>query len=65
MISDDDLARMAGPNDHSRIRVKRLDDDPALPWDERHRRLSEHHLRETTFLIARIRELATAVRASR
>ncbi len=56
---------MADPDDFSWICVKALDDDAALPWEERHRRLSEHHVRETTFLIARIRQLAGLLRALR
>ena len=41
----------------TRIPIKKYEDDPSLPWQERYRRLEAHHLEETSFLIARIGEL--------
>ena len=40
------------------IKVPRYTMDESLPWEERYRQLEEHHIRETTFLIEKVRELA-------
>lgn len=40
------------------IKVKRYVDDPSLSWEERYKRLEEHHMKETTFLIEEVRNLA-------
>ncbi len=47
------------------IKVPRYEDDPNLPWEERYRRLEEHHIAETTFLIAEVRKLAKRLDDSR
>jgi hypothetical protein len=39
------------------IKVKRYKDDQTKSWEERYRELEKHHLEETTFLIAKIREI--------
>ena len=39
------------------IRVARYRDDEALSWEERYKRLEQHHIEETSFLIERIRTL--------
>lgn len=39
------------------IRVKQYKDDESLSWEERYKRLSEHHIEETTFLVNKVREL--------
>lgn len=43
--------------DYSWIKVKRYVDDPSLSWEERYRRLEEHHEKETKFLIAEVERL--------
>jgi hypothetical protein len=44
-------------NSYSWIKVPKYKDDATLTWEERYKRLDEHHIRETTFLIDKIREL--------
>jgi len=44
-------------NSYSWIKVPKYKDDPTLTWEERYKRLDEHHITETTFLIDKIREL--------
>ena len=39
------------------IRVARYRDDETLSWEERYKRLEQHHVEETTFLIERVRAL--------
>ena len=39
------------------IRVARYRDDDTLTWEERYKRLEQHHIEETSFLIERIRTL--------
>jgi hypothetical protein len=39
------------------IKVKRFVDDPSLTWEERYKLLEEHHTKETSFLIDKIREM--------
>ena len=39
------------------IRVARYRDDETLSWEERYNRLEQHHVKETTFLIERVRTL--------
>jgi hypothetical protein len=39
------------------IKVKRYKDDEDLTWEERYRRLEEHHIDETNFLIDKIRDI--------
>lgn len=39
------------------IRVARYRDDETLSWEERYKRLEQHHIEETSFLIERIRTL--------
>ena len=43
---------------HRWIKVPRYIMDESKSWEERYRQLEEHHLRETTFLIDKVRELA-------
>ncbi|PTR00892.1 hypothetical protein C8P68_101121 [Mucilaginibacter yixingensis] len=45
-------------NSYKWIKVPRYVDDESLTWEERYKRLDEHHVRETTFLVEKIRELA-------
>jgi len=40
------------------IKVPRYVMDESLTWEERYRQLDEHHVRETTFLIEELRNLA-------
>jgi hypothetical protein len=40
------------------IKVPRYKDDPSLSWEDRYKALEAHHVKETSFLIAKIRELA-------
>jgi hypothetical protein len=39
------------------IKVKKYTDDETLTWEERYKRLEEHHIEETSFLINKIREI--------
>jgi hypothetical protein len=39
------------------IKVPRYKDDASLSWEERYKALDAHHIKETSFLIAKIREL--------
>ena len=39
------------------IKVPRYTDDESLTFEERLKRLQEHHIKETTFLIEKVREL--------
>ena len=41
------------------IKVKRYVMDESLTWEQRYRQLEQHHLEETTFLIDKVRELAS------
>ena len=43
---------------HRWIKVPRYVMDESKTWEERYRQLEEHHVRETTFLIDKVRELA-------
>ena len=43
------------------IKVPRYEMDELLSWEERYRRLDEHHVRETTFLIEEVRRLAVRI----
>lgn len=45
------------------IKSGRHRDDPSLSWEERHRILEEHHVKETTFLIDEVRRLAKEIDA--
>lgn len=40
------------------IKVKRYVDDTSLSWEERYKRLEQHHMEETTFLINKVRQMA-------
>jgi hypothetical protein len=42
------------------IKVPRYVMDESKSWQERYRELEHHHIQETTFLIAKVRELAAA-----
>lgn len=39
------------------IKVKKYSDDETLTWEERYKKLEEHHIEETSFLINKIREI--------
>ena len=39
------------------IKVKKYKDDDILTWEERYKRLEEHHIEETSFLIDKIRNI--------
>jgi hypothetical protein len=39
------------------IKVKRYEDDTTLSWEERYKRLLDHHEKETKFLIQKVREM--------
>ena len=39
------------------IKVKKYKDDATLSWEERYRKLEQHHIEETTFLITKIRNI--------
>ena len=43
------------------IKVTRSAMDKSLPWEERYRQLDDHHVRETSFLIAEVRRLAAKI----
>lgn len=45
-------------NTYKWIKVPKYVDDPNLSWKERYKKLEEHHIKETEFLIAKTRELA-------
>jgi hypothetical protein len=47
---------------HNWIKVKRHQDDPSKSWEDRFSVLASHHLKETEFLIAKVRELAARLR---
>lgn len=46
------------------IKVRRHVDNPYLPLDERFKRLEQHHIEETTFLIEEVRKLALILDAA-
>jgi len=48
-------------NTYKWIKVPRYIDDESLPLEERLKRLEEHHIKETTFLIEKIRELVRSI----
>jgi hypothetical protein len=43
------------------IKVPRYVMDESKTWQERYQALEQHHIEETTFLIAKVRELAAAL----
>ncbi len=43
------------------IKVKKYVDDETLSYEERYRRLEQHHIEETTFLINKIREIVKGI----
>lgn len=47
--------------DYSWIKVKKYVDDESLSWEERYKRLLEHHEKETNFLINNIDSIAETV----
>lgn len=44
-------------NSYKWIKVPKYVDDDTLSWEERYNRLNEHHIKETTFLIEKIRDV--------
>ncbi|MBD1362202.1 hypothetical protein IDJ77_00140 [Mucilaginibacter sp. ZT4R22] len=46
-------------NTYKWIKVPKFADDDTLSWEERYKRLNEHHIAETTFLVNKIRALIT------
>lgn len=55
------MESIAQEGNYSWIKVKRYVDDPSLTWEERYRKLEEHHQKETEFLIKTCRELACQI----
>lgn len=49
-------------NGYTWIKVKRHQDDPSKSWEDRFKILEQHHLKETEFLIRKVRELAARLR---
>lgn len=45
------------------IKVPKYIMDESKPWEQRYRELDQHHVRETTFLIEKVRELAAELAA--
>lgn len=45
------------------IKVPRYTMDQSKSWEDRYHDLEQHHVRETTFLIEKVRELAAAFAA--
>jgi hypothetical protein len=43
------------------IKVKKYKADESLSYEERYRRLEQHHIEETTFLIDKIREIVKEI----
>ena len=39
------------------IKIKKFKDDESLSWEERYKKLEEHHIEETNFLIDKIRDI--------
>ncbi|WP_316793744.1 hypothetical protein [Pedobacter frigoris] len=39
------------------VKVPKYVDDENLSWEERYKRLNDHHIKETTFLIEKIRSI--------
>jgi hypothetical protein len=39
------------------IKIKKYRDDERLSWEERYKKLEEHHVEETNFLIDKIRDI--------
>jgi hypothetical protein len=39
------------------IKIKKYRDDESLSWEERYKKLEEHHIEETNFLIDKIRDI--------
>lgn len=46
-------------NTYKWIKVPRYQDDPALSWEERYKKLEGHHIQETQFLIDKVRSLVS------
>jgi hypothetical protein len=53
----DEIEKQEILNSYKWIKVPKYTDDEGLPFEERFKRLQEHHLKETTFLIDKIREI--------
>jgi len=49
-------------NTYKWIKVRQYKDDQSLSWEERYKRLDEHHIEETTFLINKVRELVSMIK---
>ena len=43
------------------IKVKHYKDDETLSWEERYKKLEEHHIEETNFLINKLRDIVKAL----
>jgi len=48
-------------NTYKWIKVPKYVDDLSLSWEERYARLNEHHIKETTFLIDKLREIVSGL----
>ena len=47
------------------IKIPKYAMDETKTWEERYRQLEQHHIRETTFLNEKVRELAAELAAAR
>lgn len=57
-MSTADLEKIANPEDFSWIKVRRYSKDNSKSAEEQLAELEQHHLKETTFLLNKCRELA-------
>jgi hypothetical protein len=53
----DDAEKWEILNSYKWIKVPKYVDDETLSFEDRFKRLQEHHIQETTFLIDKVREL--------
>jgi hypothetical protein len=51
--------------DYKWIKVPRYKMDESKSWEERYKDLDAHHIRETSFLIDKVRELAAEIDRTR
>lgn len=43
------------------IKIKKYKEDEDLTWEERYKKLEEHHIEETNFLINKIRDIVKEI----
>lgn len=58
------MSRAAEYEGYKWVKVKRYVMDESLSWEERYKKLEEHHIKETTFLVDEVRKLAAEVDAA-